>query len=386
MILDKCDKPSHFKCKLRPSDLQTSMHKVFDDIWRIYPENMVKNRTWHWWWWIHFFENPDAPEFPKQLMILWGTRNCRKVRVNDYCWEPTIPVEINGRHAAFESMVASWYYDGKRMHEPLLLDHGKTETERDDHSGRIRMEGRRGVYSYGGSNADFWLKIDTDNVGIELSMDRWKDAMAELVPTGKDFVGNMGYSMLKYRGLSSSGRIRVSDIETPVKGRSYFQKVRISSITPCWYWGTVQWDNGAYLQYFLPHIGIPMLRHSISHESTMDWGERMISKTLNFYDPEDEKEYSMEDVKMTKRYEDGLPIFNVSASSGQSELSIEMATYARCCWKISQPLIGPIWSWIFYNEYPATIKNFKFKSSNRSASNHDFGKSYCNCEHTWGLV
>ena len=118
----------------------------------------------------------------------------------------------------------------------------------------------------------------------------------------------------------------------------------------------------------------------------MDWGERMISKTLNFYDPEEGKEYSMEDVKLTKYYENGLPVFNVSATSGQTELSIEMATYARCCWKISQPLIGPIWSWIFYNEYPATVRNFKFKNSNRSADNDDFGKSYCNCEHTWGLV
>ena len=366
--------------------MQTSMHKVFEDIWRIYPENMLKNRTWHWWWWIHFFENPDAPEFPKQLMILWGTRNCSKVRVNDYRWNPTTPVEINGKHSTFESMVASWYYDGKRMHDPLLLDHGKTETERDDNSGKIRTEGRKGTYSYGGSSADFWLKIDTDDVGIDLSMHRWKDVMAELVPTGKDFVGNLGYSMLKYRGLSTSGRIRVGDTETPVYGRSYFQKVRISSITPCWYWGTVQWNNGAYLQYFLPHVGIPMFRHSISHESTMDWGERMISKTLNFYDPEEGREYFMEDVKLTKRYENGLPIFDVSASYGDSELSIEMATYARCCWNISQPLIGPIWSGIFYNEYPATVREFKFKSSNRSASNDDFGKSYCNCEHTWGLV
>ena len=118
----------------------------------------------------------------------------------------------------------------------------------------------------------------------------------------------------------------------------------------------------------------------------MDWGERIISKTLNFYDLDEEKEYSMDDVKLTKRYENGLPIFDVNASSDQTELSIEMATYARCCWKISQPLVGPIWSWIFYNEYPATVKNFKFKNVNGIKSDHDFGKSYCNCEHTWGLV
>ena len=362
------------------------MHKLFDDIWRIYPEKMLKDRTWHWWWWIHFFENPVAPEFPKQLMVLWGTRNCRRVRVNDYRWEPSIPMEVNGKRTSFESMVASWYFDGKKMHEPLLLDHGRTETEREDQSGRIRLDGQKGVYSYGGSCADFWLKIDSDDVGIDLQIGKWKDAMAELVSTGRNFVGNMGYSMLKYRGLSSSGRIRIGDSETPVNGRSYFQKVRISSITPCWFWGTVQWDNGAYLQYFLPHVGIPMLRHSRSHASMMDWGERMISRTLNFYDPQQGREYFMDRVKITKRYENDLPIFNVTASSGDNALSIEMAAYARCCWKISQPLIGPIWSWISYNEYPAKVRNFEFKNGNRSTSNHDFGKSYCNCEHTWGMI
>jgi hypothetical protein len=120
------------------------------------------------------------------------------------------------------------------------------------------MESNDGVYSFGGSPADLWLDLNSEKVGLELSMQRWKDMMAELVPTGKNFIGNMGYSMLKYRALLSSGKIRVGETETSVKGRSYFQKVRMSSITPCWYWATVQWDNGAYLQYFLPHLGIPI--------------------------------------------------------------------------------------------------------------------------------
>jgi hypothetical protein len=346
---------------------------------------MLKNRTWHWWWWIHFFENADNPEFPKQLMVFWGTRNCKKVRINDFCWKPEIPMETNVNHATFESVVASRYYDGDKMHDPLVLDHGKTATVWDDHSGQIRMESDEGVYSFGGSPADFWLRMGSENVGIELSMQRWKDTMAELVPTGRNF-RNMGYSMLKYRALTSAGKIRVGEIEGPVKGRSYFQKVRISSITPCWYWGTVQWDNGAYLQYFLPHIGIPMLRRSTSHENMMDWGEKMVSKTLNFYDPTEGKEYFMEDIRLTKRYEKDLPIFNVNAISDECELSIEMATYARCCWNISQPLIGPIWHGILYNEYPARVTDFEFKTDTLRLSNDDFGKSYCNCEHTWGSV
>jgi hypothetical protein len=362
------------------------MHKIFTDIWKIYPKNMLKNRTWHWWWWIHFFENPDNLEFPRQLMILWGTRNCRKFRVNDFYWEPKTPIEIDGNRSTFESMVASWYYDGNKMHDPFILDHGKTETEWDDRSGRIKMESDGGVYSYGGSPANFWLDANNEKVGIQLSMQRWKDVMAELVPTGRNFIGDMGYSMLKYRALSSSGKIRVDATETPVEGRSYFQKVRISSMTPCWYWGTVQWDNGAYLQYFLPHVGMSMLRRSTSHESSLDWGEKMVSKTLSFYDAEEGREYLMEDVRITKRYENDQPVFGVDAFSDEGELSIEMTTYARCCWNISQHLIGPMWHGIFYNEYPARVTNFEFKRGTRKITNDDLGRSYCNCEHTWGTI
>ncbi len=84
------------------------------------------------------------------------------------------------------------------------------------------MESDEGVYSFGGSPADFWLDVNTEKVGIELSMERWKDMMAELVPTGRNFIGNMGYSMLKYRGLSSSGKIRVGEIRDSSKGQVIF--------------------------------------------------------------------------------------------------------------------------------------------------------------------
>lgn len=362
------------------------MHQIFSDLWKVYPEHSLKNRTWHWWWWLYFLENPERPDFPKQLMVLWGTRNCRKVRVNDYLWAPRLPMEVAGDHATFECMVASWYYDGEKMHDPLIIDHGPTETIWDDQSGRIRLQGADGSYSFGGSPADLWMNIESKKVGIELSMRRWTDPLAELIPTGKEFFRDMGYSMLKYRALTSAGKIRVGNSESQVKGRSYFQKVRISSLTPCWYWGTVQWDNGAYLQYFLPRAGLPMLRHSLSHESMIDWGEKTISKTLNFFDPGSGRDHLMNNVEITKRYDNDLPIFTVTASGNGSELSIEMATHARCCWNISQPLIGPIWQGIFYNEYPATVTDFKFKSGNRQVIGNDFGKSYCNCEDTWGTI
>ncbi|UCD92371.1 MAG: hypothetical protein JSV43_00090, partial [Methanobacteriota archaeon] len=48
--------------------------------------NELKNRTWWWWWWLLFFKNPENPQRTKQMVILWGTRNCREVLVNDHLW------------------------------------------------------------------------------------------------------------------------------------------------------------------------------------------------------------------------------------------------------------------------------------------------------------
>ena len=144
--------------------------------------------------------------FPKQLLVLWGTRNCRNVRVNDFSWAPRIPIEIYENRAAFESIVASWYYDGNKMRDPFILDHCKTETVWDDHSGQIKMEGDEGVYSFGGSSADFWMDLNSEKVGIELSMQRWKDPMAELMPTGKNFFRNMGVFHAKIQGTHFFGK------------------------------------------------------------------------------------------------------------------------------------------------------------------------------------
>jgi hypothetical protein len=319
-------------------------------------------------------------------MILWGNRNCKKVRVNDFRWEPKIPIEVRENSSRFESIVAAWYFDGRKMHDPFILENGSTETRWNGTEGSITMESGSGKYTYAGKHADFAVLAENPGVSLDLRMTRWTDEMAKLVPTGKNFVGNMGYTMLKYRGLLAAGKIRDGGSSINVRGRCYFQKVRISSVTPCWYWGTVQWDNGSYLQYFLPHVGIPMLRQKLMHDSAMDWGGKMVSRTLNFYDAGERKEYLMKDIQIGKRYENDLPVFRVTGRGDGAEVGIEMAAYARCCWDIAQPFIGPWWLGIFYNEYPASVTDFRFKSGSRKIGMGDMGNSFCNCEHTWGTI
>jgi len=364
------------------------VQKKFSDIWKIYPENALRGRTWHWWWWLFFFDNPDDLEYPKQLMILWGTRNCKKVKINEFLWEPKVPPEVEEGRAKFESVVASWYYDGKKMYEPFILCNGETETEWSEDQGSIKMENAEGRYMFYGRDADIRLKAENPDIAIDLRITKWLNELSTLVPSGKVFLGslNMGYTMLKYRALSASGRIRRCGEVVDVKGRAYFQKVRISSITPSWYWATLQWDTGAYMQYTIYTVGVPMLRQGYAHRSGMNWGEKAVSKSINFYDPYEKKEYKIKNLQITKRYENDLPIFSISGKENGIEVSADLASYSRCCWNIRQPMVWPFWLGIFYNEYPARVLRFRFKNGSREYLKDDLGNCFCNCEHTWGAI
>jgi len=76
----------------------------------------------------------------------------------------------------------------------------------DDHSGRIKMEGDEGVYSFGGSSADFWMNITARKSESNCRCsDGRPDGRTDI--DRKELLQKHGYSMLKYRGLTSSGKI-----------------------------------------------------------------------------------------------------------------------------------------------------------------------------------
>ena len=48
--------------------------KVFD----IENEPMPRG-AWWWWFWLFFFDNPRNPARPRQLMVLWSTKNEKEI-------------------------------------------------------------------------------------------------------------------------------------------------------------------------------------------------------------------------------------------------------------------------------------------------------------------
>ena len=112
----------------------------------------------------------------------------------------------------------------------------------------------------------------------------------------------------------------------------------------------------------------------------------MLSKGWQFIDGTDGKLYRLKNVKMSKRYENDLPIFTLKGESGSQKLKMEMASYARAYWKIVQPLLGPISTILYYNEYPVNMTEFDYSEGSRHWSLSDIGRVVGNCEHAWGIV
>ena len=108
-------------------EVLTNPTRIADRVWNLNLSEKLPGLTWWWWWWIFFFDNPDDPEHPRQLMILWSTKNCDRIKVMDFDWERTGTIKrdmdpmTKENRMAFNGMTAVWYFDGKKMYDPFLL-------------------------------------------------------------------------------------------------------------------------------------------------------------------------------------------------------------------------------------------------------------------------
>jgi len=170
-----------------------------------------------------------------------------------------------------------------------------------------------------------------------------------------------------------------------LKGTTYFQKVRINSPTMPWYFGVFHSSRGDYIDYFMPHIGLPMFRRSPSHKSKLDFGERMLSKGIHFVET-DGKNHSIKNVKIRKTHGNGFPVFYLSGHDGGKKVEMEMRPYSRAYWRVEQPLLRFFSTILYYNEYPAVVTKFRFEDNGKITTLDDMGFTIGNCEHSWGIV
>lgn len=322
--------------------------KVFD----IKDEPMPKG-AWWWWFWLFFFNNPKNPEKPRQLMILWSTKNEKEIDCNNLKIKLNHPID----RSKLDGAVAAWYFDGEKMHHNFLLEQCN-----------IRIS-PKGLSTSSTVPTSFSLN-KTKNIikigkGIEfIAQTSNKHDFIKPTFNFNTFVGNKGYSTLRLNHLVLKGKVR----GRPVKGSAYFQRIFVNAPLPSWYWGIFHFENGEVLTYFNPHL----LRRSVK-------------KDIKFFDGK--RVHAFKDIFIKKSAEK-MPNFRVFGENNKEKIEFNVKTYSHSSWTFNKKFFGLLPTKLVYNEYPAFISEFKLlnKKSGEIIDIEKLGKSIGNAEHTTGFL
>ncbi|MBN2517220.1 MAG: hypothetical protein JXB14_00080 [Candidatus Altiarchaeota archaeon] len=322
--------------------------KVFD----IRDEPMPRG-AWWWWFWLFFFDNPANPPKPRQLMILWSVKNTKKIECNGL----RMRLEKIRDRSVMDGAVAAWYFDGAQMHHNFLLeqcDISVSETQ---------------VASSSKVPTSFSADKNKNTVRIGDDFDfvaRMSKAHKFMTPNycSHNYIGNLGYSILKANRLDLTGKVRGETI----KGTAYFQRVFVNAPAVPWYWGLFHFGNGGVLSYFNPHF----------------FG-KAVKKDISFFDGK--KLHEFHDIRV-KRSGGDIPTFSVSGANKDESIEFEVESYAHSWWEFRKKALGFIPTKLVYNEYPAVISDFRLinKLTGEETLLRDLGESVGNAEHTTGLL
>jgi len=382
--------------KAEPAEEERDISEL---MWDLNTGEKIKNLTWWWWWWIFFVKNPDNPKRPRQLMVLWSTKNCERIVVNDYVWERNQDVVKKGapgkdekgnyrkRKMTFDGMTGIWWYDGKKMHEPYALERSDFTVEWKGAKGYLRPH-LKNVYLYSGDPEDYQVLLKKDDDVFDFRMKPWNDFVSHHRYNEDHYLGKMGYNIYKVFGSRLKGHIRTGKLDEDIKGTAYFQKVMVNAPAVPWFWGLFHTENGSYLDYFNPHFGFPIWRKTDAPTSFWDKGYLSLSRKLQFYDAASGAHYTFKkkEVSISKEVVDGLPTFWVEGRKDGVELHLKVRAYSRAYWRFEQRYLGIGRSVLYYNEYPTEMVEFELTGGTNDVKLKDLGYVAGNIEHSWGWL
>lgn len=367
--------------------LPQSQTMAYNLMWDLNTEQKIDGLTWWWWWWIFFIHDREHPGRTKQLMILWSTKNCDKIRVNDFDWHRKNEIMQSKGKLSFDGMVGIWYFDGEKMHEPFALEPHDFTVKWKGENGYLKPDGVDNYLYHGGPDR-YRVFIEKNGYEFDFIIKPWNDFMSEHRYNANKYLGKMGYNILKIYGSKLSGSMTTPDSGIhKLKGTAYFQKVMVNAPALPWYWGVIHTEDGSYIDYFMPHLGFSMLRRTEKPRSIWDFGELPLNRGLQFYiRPRDER-VMFKKLSVVKKFtSDNLPIFEVAARKPGIKCEFTLRSYSRAYWRFEQPWWGKFNSIFYYNEYPVVMERFKYQDSKGTISLKDLGFVTGNCEHSWGLL
>jgi hypothetical protein len=310
----------------------------------------MPNGAWWWWFWLFFFDNPKNPKEPRQLMILWSTKNVREIKCNGL----DIKLTRSSDRSNLDGVVAAWYFDGEKMHHDFLLEQCRL------------LITEKSISSGSAVPASFSVEknISEVKIGSEFHFiaELEQSEPGATTYSSNRYLGSLGYNIIRTNRLGLKGTVG----KEKISGTAYFQRVFVNAPSPSWYWGIFHFENGGVLSYFNPHL----------------FG-KSLKKDIYFFNGE--KTHAFRTIKVTPSGE-GLPSFKVSGENEHGKIAFTVRSYSHSSWTFRKKTLGIIPNKLVYNEYPAVISEFELESEGEKTTLKQLGKSVGNAEHTTGFL
>lgn len=330
---------------------------MYENIFQVDEEDMRRKGNWLWWWWIFYYRQPKKT--PKQLMVLWSTKNEKHINCNgldvhlrnEFIQRDDDSLDLDG-------VVAAWYYDGKQMHDNYLLDQTPI------------------IVDEGG------LHTHLPNTSFQKSKDGFKvylrDVEFDVYNISKSGFYAPEYKESKFPGGSSYGihKITRADFKSDDgSGTAYFQRVRVNAPAPPWYWGVYHFDGGQAVHYYLPHVGKTIITDKAEPSFVIP-----IKQEFEFYDGK--RVHRNKQVSVKRDGDEAKPRFIVESSGPAGKGRAVINAYAKSAWRFNKGAFNRF----TYNEYPSLLEEFSFKCPSGEWTTEDLGVGYGNAEHSTGLL
>ena len=338
---------------MKRTETNATLIDIEQKVFAIQKEPMPRG-AWWWWFWLFFFDNPNNPATPRQLMILWSTKNVREIECNN------LTIKLNHHpvdRSNLDGAVAAWYFDGETMHHNFILEQCSIQV-----SDRVLSSNSRTPTYFSINETENTVKIGDDFEFIAKAGNSHDFTMPSY--HSHTYLGNMGYSIIRLNHLNLSGRLK----NKPIQGSAYFQRVFVTAPAIPWYWGIFHFENGSVLTYFKPYLL-----------------GRAVKKEISFFDGDKLHEFT--DLNVTASG-GTIPTFTVSGENEHEAITFIVNSYAHSSWAFRRKILGIISNNLIYNEYPAIISDLKLanKKTGETIIAADLGRSVGNAEHTTGLL
>ena len=182
------------------------------------------------------------------------------------------------------------------------------------------------------------------------------------------------------------------------EGTGYFQKVSVQAPTVPWFWGMLHFDDGSYLDWFMPHISFSCLNMDDKPWKLRDIFRRKMSGSGIFHDAKRDvtEEFKNCEVELVEpngdeeilfdNHGNKLPKFRVRLWNEKTKVSLEVRAASRARWTFDQPTRAGMVSHLTYNEYPLELLRISILDEKGLRTKNDYSWIHGNAEHSWGLL